>query len=537
VKYSSFKKQQTLFENWRRYLKEAADADSVWDPTDEWKSGRTKDYDAPIDPYLEENPGSFPQGKESKYTLTVDGDETYPWIHKSNHGIISHGLKHYGNFPPLKVKIEQIVENVIKLIQDWIDDWKKTDEEPTPRKVLVFDNTTKAIKASKEDKGNPDAAIDSNLLANAKTVWVINMIDMIHDKKQNKEEIKPHYKALYNDIWIKAQEIGTEYVRYLKDLRDDPQNTLEINGQQNKEEIAKAICSNKAILFKGTRDGLTSYFIFKYFNKQGGAYVALTERDKLIVTGFLSTELGGTLSEITPEDDTLHEIFEEYLTKSNKQEGRSGAGAYSTRTKTSLCNSLGEDEGEATSNIQVDDISLGPAFQEISLFLKNWGNLFFSTWELSSQLGEARKTEAAAREKHLTNLPKSGRRRTQAQEAYQKAAGEALAVIEEYKNNLTVLETQLKTTNERYAKDVKNNKYEEDQGEALSLFFEKEGFIARAQSDFGKSNLEAHKTKWTGEIEELSGYGPQAQQPLSESRKRKGLRVIIRRAPNKVRFR
>lgn len=247
MKYSSFKKDQLLFENWRKFLKEQ-NPDASWNPM-----GR--DYDPPLH-------GPEPDIPLRRYTVVLDYKAVYPEETRDPlHKALSHAIKHFAEFKTVKSEVKNHCTKARQIIKDdWIDKGKK---------AFIFDEKGDEIADSSQSN-----IFNKYFLADE---VILNTFDMINDLKLGAKTISPEQTGIYNDLYILSQKIALTYVGVLDQIKA---NAFHVDHTTRGAEIKKEIAADRPIYFQGEeRRGQPNLYIVDFKNN---IYIVLTTAAKYV---------------------------------------------------------------------------------------------------------------------------------------------------------------------------------------------------------------------------------------------------------------
>jgi len=293
MKYSSFKKQQTLFENWRRYLAEAlASAEAKWNPAAE-------DWDPPLDKNL-----------NVKLTLFLDKGEAemYPVLKGKPHGALSHAIKHYKDFTSVNAVVESACESARATINDWLKD--------NPGEAYIFDRNS----VDDESAEGPTPVSDAS-----KGTWnayfynnsvILNMFDMINDLKFNNEGVRDALNPVYNKLYEYATGIANAYVAVIDDLKSEAKT---IPNDASSEEVLE-LTKSPFLFFPGTEQGrhANAYIM----NFQDGTFVVFSNDWKYVSAYKVNLWDKIRIKNIVPFNRAFADMIEKGKRTQSLQDGR-----------------------------------------------------------------------------------------------------------------------------------------------------------------------------------------------------------------------
>lgn len=173
----------------------------------------------------------FKRGRDQDYTVHPDTilffneDDVKTYIENGNtHGVQSHAIKHLAEFKPETVKAE------VGIARGIILDFVKSNKIDFCA-LYTTGHGYKKIKPIDAATQAPDGAI-------------LNTMDMINDKYQNKKRLSPLENALYKNI----RKLEKEYTKEIEYRINHATNIDEYNSV---EDVLKAIESSRIIKFDG----------------------------------------------------------------------------------------------------------------------------------------------------------------------------------------------------------------------------------------------------------------------------------------------
>lgn len=184
---------------------------------------------------------AFKKGRDQDYTVHPDTilffseDDVRTYVENGKtHGVQSHAIKHLAEFNPEMVKTE--VGAARGIIQDFIKNNK-------------VDFCALYIKGKGFKKLNPLQAITQ-----ANDGAIMNTMDMINDKYQNKKKLAPIENALYKII----RKLEREYIR---EIEFRINNSVDLDKFQSVEDVLEAIEGARIIKFDGFAKVAQTYYL------------------------------------------------------------------------------------------------------------------------------------------------------------------------------------------------------------------------------------------------------------------------------------
>ena len=303
MKYSSFKKEQLLFENWRGFLTEQS-AETRWNPN-------ANDYDPPLrrsNPLRSPDNQTFIVGKKQKDPIGKDpvGME-YPLLDGFVGRALSHALKHNTNF----TKVIQAKKSAIVRAQEAIKAFLKAN----PEHAGYIYNKDKTVAADSEhESGDFRAALTNDQI-------ILNTFDMINDimlnKQQDSRQHEP-YKELYQNLYDIAMPIAVAYIGELDKIKNAAVNVdIPPKGQDYEAWVGNMLKAG-AILFRANSDvGYEGSFFIIKANKRPYAYIIARGDDpNKYVTGFTFPDPEGLkrrLKSIRPMSPAVENVIEDFV--------------------------------------------------------------------------------------------------------------------------------------------------------------------------------------------------------------------------------
>lgn len=184
---------------------------------------------------------AFKKGRDQDYTVHPDTilffseDDVRTYVENGKtHGVQSHAIKHLAEFNPEMVKTE--VGAARGIIQDFIKNNK-------------IDFCALYIKGKGFKKLNPLQAITQ-----ANDGAIMNTMDMINDKYQNKKKLSPIENALYKII----RKLEREYIR---EIEFRINKSVDLDKFESVEDVLEAIEGARIIKFDGFAKVAQTYYL------------------------------------------------------------------------------------------------------------------------------------------------------------------------------------------------------------------------------------------------------------------------------------
>lgn len=184
---------------------------------------------------------AFKKGRDQDYTVHPDTilffseDDVRTYVENGKtHGVQSHAIKHLAEFNPEMVKTE--VGAARGIIQDFI-------------KSNKVDFCALYIKGKGFKKLNPLQAITQ-----ANDGAIMNTMDMINDKYQNKKKLSPIENALYKII----RKLEREYIR---EIEFRINKSVDLDKFESVEDVLEAIEGARIIKFDGFAKVAQTYYL------------------------------------------------------------------------------------------------------------------------------------------------------------------------------------------------------------------------------------------------------------------------------------
>lgn len=184
---------------------------------------------------------AFKKGRDQDYTVHPDTilffseDDVRTYVENGKtHGVQSHAIKHLAEFNPEMVKTE--VGAARGIIQDFIKNNK-------------VDFCALYIKGKGFKKLNPLQAITQ-----ANDGAIMNTMDMINDKYQNKKKLSPIENALYKII----RKLEREYIR---EIEFRINKSVDLDKFESVEDVLEAIEGARIIKFDGFAKVAQTYYL------------------------------------------------------------------------------------------------------------------------------------------------------------------------------------------------------------------------------------------------------------------------------------